>query len=192
MVVVIIFSIKRLCTSSLQTKNPTASNHRIFFCFVDFDLLVPSEPLRDVLHAAVGQAFHHALVGGRAVQGTKLGHVTPQLDVVEMLGRNVLRQVVLARIPRRLEVGMAGFQLLGQVGDLFRLGVAAHEAHAGDARLVLLHKTIQLVGVQWLAYVLPQILAVAAWALVGTVGDINGKGHLFRDFLKDDIEIGVS
>jgi hypothetical protein len=55
----------------------------------------------------------------------------------------------------------------------------------------LLHKAVQLVGVQWLADVLPQIFAVATRALVGPVGDIDGKRHFFRDFLKDDMEISV-
>ena len=55
-------------------KPPTALLCRIFFYLSDF--LVPSEPFRDVLHTTVGQAFHHALVGGCTVQGTQFSHIS--------------------------------------------------------------------------------------------------------------------
>ena len=158
--------VARYVSTKANKKNPAASNCRIFFCLHGFDVFVSSEPLGDVFHAAVGQAFHHVLVGGRAVQRPKLGDVTPQLDVVEMIGRDVLRQVVLARIPSHFDPKVL-FHLVGQSCHRLRFVVAAHETHAGDARLVLLHKTVQFIVVQRLTFVFPQILAVATWALVG-------------------------
>ena len=101
-----------------------------------------------------------------------------------------MRQVVLSRIPGYLYT-IVLLDLMSQLSYGFGLIVAAHETHAGDACLILFHKTIQFLGVQLFASVFPQILAVATRALVGTVGDINGKRHFFRNFLEDDIKIGV-
>ena len=176
---------------SRETRNTKKSRKSL--CGIHLYLnyfLILSEPFRDVLHTAIGQAFHHALVGGHTVQWTQLSHITSHFDVVEMVGGDVLRKVVLSRIPGYLYT-IVLLDLMGQLGYGFRLIVAAHEAHAGDACFVLLHKTIQFLGVQWFAGVFPQILAVATRALVGTVGDINGKRHFFRNFLEDDIKIGV-
>ena len=101
-----------------------------------------------------------------------------------------MRQVILSRIPGYLYTIIL-LDLMGQLGYGFRLIVTAHETHTGDARLVLFYKAIQLMGVQLFAAVFPQILTVATRTLVGTVGNINGKRHFFRNFLEDDIKIGV-
>ena len=69
--------VETVCTPSLQMqKNPAASNCWIFFCLCDFDVFVSSEPLRDVLHTPISQAFHHALVRGGTVQGTQFSHIS--------------------------------------------------------------------------------------------------------------------
>ena len=101
-----------------------------------------------------------------------------------------MRQVIFSRISGYLYT-IVLLDLMGQLGHRLRLIVTAHETYTGDTRLVLLYKTIQFLSVQLFTSVFPQILAVATRTLVGTVSDINGKRHFFRNFLEDDIKIGV-
>ena len=76
------------------------------------------------------------------------------------------------------------------VGYLFEID-GKRIFHAGDTCLILFHKLVQGLLVKLKAHVLPKVFAVAAYALVGTVGYIDRQGNLVGDFLKDDIEIGV-
>ena len=86
---------------------------------------------------------------------------------------------------------MLTFQMLCQIGYILRRDVASHEADASDARPVFCHKVVQLPLVKNGTRILPEVFAVAAHALVGAVTDVDGQGHLIRNFLKDNIKIGV-
>ena len=52
------------------------------------------EPTGDILHTAVSQAFHHALVGGEGIQGAQLLIITPCFNVVEGLGVKCFGQFI--------------------------------------------------------------------------------------------------
>lgn len=71
------------------------------------------ETARDVFHAAVGESFDHALVGGEGVEGSVLLIVSAGLDVVEGLGVESFREFVTARVPSGFDVFVFVFDVHG-------------------------------------------------------------------------------
>ena len=140
---------------------------------------------------AVGLFLIHPLVGSRLFEATEVPDVRSQLDIVEQCFINIKRYARAPAVPAHLHLRMLPVQKLGHGLNVFRLGVASHEADAGDVFLVFVDEAVEAAGGERLADVLPKILAVAAGTMAGTPGDVDGKCHLVGNFLEDDTRIDV-
>ena len=54
-----------------------------------------------------------------------------------------------------------------------------------------INELVECLFVEGVAHVFPEVFAVTAHALVGTVADVDGQGHLIRHFLKNNLEVSV-
>lgn len=72
-----------------------------------------------------------------------------------------------------------------------RCSVASHKPNASDVGAVVVGQLKESLCGKRFAAVLPQILAVASWALAGTGGEVDGKRHFVGKFLEYDIVVGV-
>ena len=81
--------------------------------------------------------------------------------------------------------------VLGQLHYALGLGVASHDGYAGDVAAELADKAVDGSGIKGFAYVLPQILAVAARAVARTIGHIDGERDFVGNLLEDDARIDV-
>ena len=145
----------------------------------------------DVLERAVGTAAIEALVGSRLLQGAEVADVGPDLDVVEVLLAHRRGHAQPAAIPGHAQLRPALMDVAGQAVHLLRVCVAAHEGQAGDVGAILDDEIVQHTLREWLAHVVPKILAVAARASARAAGDIDGQRRLVGDFLEDDARIDI-
>ena len=86
----------------------------------------------DVGEGAVGLALEQALVGAGGGEGSEVGDVGADFDVVEQLAVYLVGNVLAAAVPGGLEGGMRGVEVRGKGCHLLRGGIAAHEADTGD------------------------------------------------------------
>lgn len=112
-------------------------------------------------------------------------------DIVEVGAVDEGRDSSFAAIPSYFEVREAGAGELGEGVDAEGIGVAAHEAHAGDVGQIMADEGVEGVGGEGVADVVPEILAMASWAMAGAVGDVDREGHLVGDFLEDDTRVNI-
>ena len=150
------------------------------------------EQLRDVLHGAVRSDPVKALVGRRRRQRPQLLDPASQLDVVERLRPQSLRQPGASRIPACVQHREFPPHDVGQRGDLVRCGVPAHETDAGHRAPVAGEYPAQLRLVEHPPHVGLQVRAVAPAAAVGAVGDVDRQRRFAGYFREYDVEIMVS
>lgn len=120
-----------------------------------------------------------------------MGDVGTQFDVVELLFVEVVGEVLTAAIPCHFVTGVVEVDVCCESRHLVRRGIAAHEADAGDALALGGHHGVDGLGVEREAVVAPELRAVAAWAVAGAAGNIDGQGGLVWDFLEDDVGVEV-
>lgn len=120
-----------------------------------------------------------------------MGDVGTQFDVVELLFVEVVGEVLTAAVPCHFVTGVVEVDVCCESRHLVRRGIAAHEADAGDALALGGHHGVDGLGVEREAVVAPELRAVAAWAVAGAAGDIDGQGGLVRDFLEDNVGVEV-
>ena len=145
----------------------------------------------DVLEGAVGLAAEHPLVAFGRPQGTQMGEVGPDLDVVELLLVDIVGDVLPATVPRHLVARVAAVQVGRQVGDFAWRGIASHEADTGDVVATEGQHPIQCQGVEGTPRVSPQIGTVAPRTAAGTAGDVDGQRGFVGNLLEDDVGIEV-
>ncbi len=120
-----------------------------------------------------------------------MGDVGTQFDVVELLFVEVVGEVLTAAVPCHFVTGVVEVDVCCESRHLVRRGIAAHEADAGDALALGGHHGVDGLGVEREAVVAPELRAVAAWAVAGAAGNIDGQGGLVWDFLEDDVGVEV-
>ena len=64
--------------------------------------------------------------------------------------------------------------ILCELVDAYGVGITAHEGQASDVVAVTLDEGINGIGIQRHADVVPEVAAVASWAVAWAVGDIDG------------------
>ena len=128
------------------------------------------------------------LVGSAGVETAEVRLVTADFHIIEKAG--IARHDVVAGIPRQLELRMLP-QMPRKGGNVLRLTVAPHEAHAGNLPAVFVQNPVQHVRIQRLPDVVAQMRTVTAYAPVRTVGEVHRKGHLIGNLLEDNIVVVV-
>ena len=64
--------------------------------------------------------------------------------------------------------------ILCELVDAYGVDITAHEGQASDVITVALDESIDSIGIQRHTNVIPEVVAVASWAVTWTVGDIDG------------------
>jgi len=129
-----------------------------------------------------------ALVGGRRLQSAQLLYVGAELQVVETAERAAVGKVAFARIPGRFHFSVAhGVHITCQPVYFVRIGIAAHKADAGNGSAVCFEQGIEGTFGEPFARVLLQMGAVAPFAAIRTVGEIDGQCYLVGHLLKYDV-----
>ena len=81
--------------------------------------------------------------------------------------------------------------VFGNLAHTIVLRIAAHKTDACYVATVTLHEPVNGVHGERFTNVIPQILAVTTGTTTRTIGDVDGKGHLVRNLLKDDVGIYI-
>ena len=128
----------------------------------------------DVGEGAVGLAAEHALVGAGRGEGTEVGVVGADFDVVELLAVKSVGDVLTATVPRHFMVWVALMDICRQRSQLMRGGIAPHETDACDSLTVFRHHAVKGCGVEWQACVRPQVGTMAAGTPAGASCNVDG------------------
>ena len=72
-----------------------------------------------------------------------------------------------------------------------RVGIAAHEAEAGNLFPVFGEQLVDFGLVEGEADVFVEVRTMAAGAVVRAIGDVDGEGHLVGNLLEYDVEVVV-
>ena len=131
------------------------------------------EAVGDVLEGAVLTLAVEALVGGGRLQRSQMLDVRTYLEVVEIGLVDSRRDAEAPAIPRHLELGIGLVDVLCQLVDTNGVCIAAHKGQAGDVGAIALDEGIDSIGIQRHADVVPEVAAVASWAVAWAVGDID-------------------
>lgn len=67
------------------------------------------------------------------------------------------------------------------------VAIAAHQAYAGDFASVVVDKREQGYVIEFGTSVFFEIGTVAAWAVVGTTSEVDGKGYFIGKFLEHNV-----
>ncbi len=120
-----------------------------------------------------------------------MSDIGAHLDVVEVVPAHGGWYAYASAIPRHLVLGIVLMDVFCQVVDVGWIGISSHETNAGDVGAVVSDEAVDDIRCELLANVLPQVAAMATWAMARAVGDVDGERHLVRYFLKDDSRINV-
>ena len=82
-------------------------------------------------------------------------------------------------------------QVFGQLVDAFRLRVPSHEANASDVFAIFSHEIIQYRWGEGRTYIAPEEMAVAARAMAGAIGYVDGQRYFIGYFLEHHTRIDV-
>ena len=82
-------------------------------------------------------------------------------------------------------------QIFGQLVDAFWIRVPSHEANASDVFAIFSHEIIQYRWGEGRTYITPEEMAVAARAMAGAIGYVDGQRHLVGYFLEHHARIDV-
>ncbi len=145
----------------------------------------------NVLELTIYAATIKPLVGGGRLQGPKVSDIGTHLDVIEVLLVDNRRNTDSSAIPCHMELGMILVDVLCQLVDSTRVGIATHKGDASDVCAVLRHEIINGICRQGHTHVLPEIMAVAARAVTRAIRDINCQCHFVGYLLKNNSSINV-
>lgn len=132
----------------------------------------------DVVQTAVGLHAVEALVGVGIVEGTEVLEVGAQLDVVEVGGTYGAGQEGAAAVPAHAQGGVCLAHPQGEGFHFLGSAVAAHEADTGDVAVLGADEGVELCGGEFAPVVGPEVFAVAARAVAGTIGDVDAERDL--------------
>lgn len=149
------------------------------------------EAAGDILPGVVVSVLVEPLVGRGLVKRTEVLEIGTDLDVVEVILVHLQWNAHPATVPCDLQVRIFLMDVLCQTVDAPWLSIATHEGDTSDVLAVLLDELVNGVGRKRHTDVLPKILRMAAWAAAGTTRDVDGKGHLIRNLLKDNACVNV-
>ena len=91
------------------------------------------ETVSDILEVSIHRTAIEALVCCGRFQRPKVTDVRSYLDVVEVLFVDDMWHPQASTVPCHMELWMVLVDVLSQLVDGFRIGVATHETHAGNA-----------------------------------------------------------
>ena len=66
--------------------------------------------------------------------------------------------------------------------------ITAHESDAGNHRSIAIQESGQEFGIQFLAYIFPEVLAMTSGAMTRTPGEVERERHLSGNLLKNDVK----
>ena len=153
-------------------------------------MLAP-ETRSDISEGAVLFLLVKPLVGGRRLQRSEMFDIGSHLDVVEVSLVDHLGNAQPSTVPCYLVHGVLLMDVLCQEVDTLRVGITAHEGDTGDVAAELLDESIEGISIERQPYILPKVMAVTAWTVTGTVGDVDGKCHLVGYLLEDYPRVDV-
>ena len=149
------------------------------------------EAVGDVLEIAVQRLAVQMLVGGGLTQGAEVTDVGTHLDIVEVGLAHRRGDAEPTAVPSYLQLRILFVDVLRQQVHSLRVGIASHHGDAGDVICELADELVNGIGVQGKPDVLPQIVAVTAWAVAGAIADVDGQRHLVGYLLEHDASVYV-
>ena len=155
------------------------------------NVLLSPKAKGDILELTIHAATIKPLVGGWHLQGTKMFDVRSHLDVIEVLLVDNRRNTDTSAIPCHMELGVILVDVLCQLVDSTRVGIATHKRDAGNVCAVLRHEIINGICRQGHTHVLPEIMAVTTRAVTRAIRDINCQCHFVGYLLKNNSSINV-
>ena len=155
-----------------------------------FELSSP-EARGDVFKLAISRLTVEALVGGAVFQSAEMTDVRANLDVVELFLVHISRHLCATSVPSHFIIRIMLVNVFGNLAHTIVLRIAAHKTDACYVATVTLHEPVDGVHGERFTNVIPQILAVTTGTTTRTIGDVDGKGHLVRNLLKDDVGIYI-
>jgi len=153
--------------------------------------LFPPETGGDILKLASVVLTVEALVGGGLFQGAEMLEIGTHLDVVEVALVDCRRDAYTPAVPRHLVLRVLLMDVLRQHVHALGITITPHEGDAGDIAPVLVDKSIDGIGVQGQADVLPEIMAVTPRTVTRAIRDVDGQCHLVGYLLKHNAGINV-
>ena len=179
--------------SQLPTEQFTigeADNSKLKIQNSKFELSSP-EARGDVFKLAIGCLTVEALVGSAVFQSTEMTDVRANLDVVEPFLVHISRHLCATSVPSHFIIRIMLVNVFGNLAHTIVLRIAAHKTDACYVATITLHEPVDGVHGERFTNVIPQILAVATGTTTRTIGDVDGKGHLVWNLLKDDVGIYI-
>ena len=82
-------------------------------------------------------------------------------------------------------------QIFSQLVDAFWLRVPSHEANASDVFAIFSHEIIQYRWGEGRTYIIPEEMAVAARAMAGAIGYVDGQRYFIGYFLEHHTRIDI-
>ena len=142
------------------------------------DVALAPEAIGDVLERAVHQLAVEALISGGRLERTEVLDVRTNLDVVKVLLVDHRGNADATAVPCHMELRMVLVDVLRQLVDAARVGIAAHEGDAGDVGTILRHEVVDGIGIERHADVVPEVTAVTPRTVTRAIRDVNCQCHL--------------
>ena len=144
----------------------------------------------DVKHFAVDDLVH-TLICSRAAQRAEVLQIRAELDIVEIVEIECRCQQRTATVPGGVQLFVALTQVLHQPVDFGGAGIATHKGDAGYVVVALGDKIVDSLVGERFADVVPKVGRMASGTPARASADVDGKGHLVWNLLKDNIAVGV-
>lgn len=120
-----------------------------------------------------------------------MGNIWADLDIVKLLLVYVVGNILPSAVPSHLVARITPVDISSKGFHLARSRIAAHKADTRNVLALGGHHGVNGFGVERETRITPQMGTVTTRTTTRTPRDIDSKGSLVRDFLKNDVCIKV-